>query len=58
MLLEFKFENTLELLATITPSPSPTAFLLVSNFDGNTVSIFDITDWINPVFLRSSVMII
>ncbi|WP_349654919.1 hypothetical protein [Neobacillus sp. 114] len=50
MLLEFKFENILDLVATITPSP--TAFLFVSNNEGNTVSIFDITDRINPAFIR------
>ncbi|SFI30409.1 LVIVD repeat-containing protein [Bacillus sp. 71mf] len=47
MLLEFKFENVLDLLATLPP-----LFLFVSNRDNNTISIFDISNPLSPVLVE------
>ncbi|WP_353957737.1 hypothetical protein [Peribacillus sp. NJ4] len=49
MLLEFKFENVLDLIGTLPPVIS--TFLFVSNRDDNTVAIFDISTPPNPLFV-------
>ncbi|MFY0783434.1 hypothetical protein AB1K18_24690 [Peribacillus simplex] len=49
MLLEFKFENVLDLIGTLPPVIS--TFLFVSNRNDNTVAIFDISTPPNPLFV-------
>ncbi|MGG0845242.1 LVIVD repeat-containing protein [Peribacillus simplex] len=50
MLLEFKFENVLDLIGTLPPVIS--TFLFVSNRDDNTVAIFDISTPLSPLLVR------
>ncbi|MFF2291117.1 LVIVD repeat-containing protein [Peribacillus butanolivorans] len=49
MLLEFKFENVLDLIGTLPPVIS--TFLFVSNRNDNTVAIFDISNSQDPLFV-------
>ncbi|MFF2291119.1 LVIVD repeat-containing protein [Peribacillus butanolivorans] len=50
MLLEFKFENVLDLIATLPPVIS--TFLFVSNREDNTIAIFDISNPLSPLLVR------
>ncbi|MGG0845201.1 LVIVD repeat-containing protein [Peribacillus simplex] len=50
MLLEFKFENVLDLIGTLPPVIS--TFLFVSNREDNTIAIFDISTPLSPLLVR------